>query len=288
VVPVAPPVAAGVPVGFLDPAAAWAAPAGGPLRAHLAARVSVRFDDAKAAVDEVDEFEAVYALDDGLDLERERVVDFDDRDFLATPPAGATYVLPRARIAESGFFREAERAIARRVTQHEVLELRRNAKLKLVSRPGETDEQFALRADEAAQRAADAEAAKLRDRLESALAQAQGRVEELTFEERTRQTEELAAGAGAVLGALFGGRRRTRSIAGALGRSARAGQRRRTAETKVTQVQDDLFELETEIAEQLQAIDAKWRAIAREIDTVGIRPEQADVHVERLTLVWAA
>jgi ElaB/YqjD/DUF883 family membrane-anchored ribosome-binding protein len=176
-----------------------------------------------------------------------------------------------------------------------VLELRRNAKLKLVSRPGETDEQFAQRADEAAQRAADAEAAKLRDRLEArkdrlegALAQAQGRVEELTFEERTRQTEELAAGAGAVLGALFGGRRRTRSIAGALGRSARAGQRRRTAEAKVTRVQDDLFELETEIAEQLQAIDAKWRAIAREIDTVGIRPEQADVHVERLTLVWAA
>ena len=93
-----------------------------------------------------------------------------------------------------------------------------------------------------------------------------------TFDERSPQAHELAAGAGAVLGALFGGRRRTRSIAGALGRTAKAGQRRRTAEAKAASVRDDLFELEQELAEELQAIDAKWRAIAAEIDTVGDPP----------------
>ena len=85
--PVAPPVAAGIQVAYLDVAAPWAArlnaaAGGGRLRAYLAARVSIRFDDAKAAVDAREEYEALYGpLDEGLDLERETVVDFDDRDF---------------------------------------------------------------------------------------------------------------------------------------------------------------------------------------------------------------
>ena len=304
--PVAPPVAAGVQVCYLDLAAPWAAQLnaavnGGQLRAYLAARVSVRFDDTKAAIDEVDEYEALYGpLDEGLDLERETVVDFDDRDFGATAPDSAHYVLPKAPIDEGSFFHSAQRDIARRVAGRQALDLHRNAKLKLTSRPGETLEAFAQRCDEAAQAAADAETAKIRDRLEArqdrleaAMAQAQRRVEELSLDERTRQANEMAAGAGAILGALFGGRRRTRSIAGALGgaasrrgMSARAAERRRTAEAKVSQVRDDLQEIEQQILDEVQEIDATWRAVAAATDTVAIRPEAADVGVERLTLVW--
>ena len=304
--PVAPPVAAGVPVAYLDVAAPWAgrvdaAASSGRLRAYLAARVSIGFDDAKAAVDERQEFEALYGpLDEGLDLERETVVDFDDRDFGAAAPHPASYVLPAAPVHEAAFFRDTERAITRRLVARQALTLQRNAKLKLTSRPGETPEAFARRCDEAAQAAADAEAAKIRDRLEArrdrleaALAQAQRRVEELSLDERTRQANELAAGAGAILGALLGGRRRTRSIAGALGGAAsrrgastRAAERRRTAEAKVAQVHDDLLEVEQEILDEVREIDARWREAAAATDTVAIRPESADVGVQRLTLVW--
>ena len=304
--PVAPSVAAGVPVAYLDVAAPWAARLdaaanGARLRAYLAARVSIRFDDAKAALDEREEYEALYGpLDEGLDLDRETVVDFDDRDFVAAAPDPAGYVIPAVPIDQSSFFRAAERDIARRLAARQALELHRNAKLKLTSRPGETPEEFAQRCDEAAQAAADAEAAKIRDRLEArqdrleaALAQAQRRVQELSLDERTRETHELAAGAGAILGALLGGRRRTRSIAGALGgtasrrgTAARAAERRRTAEAKAAQVEDDLQEIEQQIVEEVQEIDAKWREVATTIDAVSIRPEAADVGVERLTLVW--
>jgi uncharacterized protein DUF87 len=304
--PVAPPVAPGVTVAYLDLAAPWAAQVhaaanGGRLRAYLAARVRVRFDDAKAAVDEHEEFEALYGpLDEGLDLARETVVDFDDRDFVPTAPSPAHYVLPTAPVAEASFFRSAEGDIKRRLVATQALELHRNAKLKLVSRPGETPEQFRQRCDEAAQTAADAETAKLRDkleakqdRLEAALHQAQRRVEELSTDERTRQANELAAGAGAVLGALLGGRRRTRSIASAIGaaasrrgQAARTAERRRTAEQKVARVHDDLAEIEQEILDAVQEIDTKWREVAAGIDTVAIRPESTDVTVEQLTLVW--
>ena len=56
-----------------------------------------------------------------------------------------------------------------------------------------------------------------KDRLENALELAQRRVEELDTQTKSRQANELIAGAGAVLGALFGGKRSARSITSAVG-----------------------------------------------------------------------
>jgi hypothetical protein len=303
--PVAPPVASGVPVVYLDPGAPWAAevaatPGGQRLRAFLAARVGVRFDDTAAKVDERQEYEALYPLDGGLELDSSHVVDYDDRDFGSAAPAGATYVLPSAPIGEASFFRDAGRDITRRLADTQVLEIERNAKLKLVSRPGESAEEFAARCDQAAQAAADAEAAKIKqkletqqDKLERALELAQRRLEEVTTDQRSRQASELVAGAGAILGAFLGGRRSTRSIAGSIGSaasrrgmSARAGERKQTAETKVARAQDDLVEIEQRILDEVQAIDEKWKSAAVEIETLSIRPEATDVRVEQLALVW--
>ncbi len=303
---VAPPVAAGVPVLYLDPAAPWAAqvgavPGGQRLRAFLAARVGVRFDDAAAGVDEQQEYEALYGpLDGGFDPSAAVGVDYDDRDFAAAAPGGAGYVLPGVPLDKDSFFRDAEREIARRLGGAQTLELRRNRALKLVARPGETPEDFAKRCDEAAQAAADTEAAKIkerleakRDRLESALAQAQRRVEELSVDQRSRHASELVAGAGAVLGALLGGRRSARSIASALGTaasrsgmSARTSQRKESAQERAADIQDDLQQLEQEILDEVQAIDERWRQVAAQVDSVSIRPEAADIHLDQLALVW--
>jgi hypothetical protein len=303
---VAPTVADGIPVRFLDPAAPWsaqvgAAPGGTRLQAFLAARVSLRFDDAKAGLDHAEEWEALYGpLDDGLDLDAETPVDYEDRDFGTEPPAGAGYVLPQAPIAEASFFREATRRIQQRQVDGQALEIQRNPSLKLYSRPGETPEQFARRCDEAAQVEADRETAKIRDRLEArkdrledALATAQRRVEEAETSARSHQTTELLAGAGAVLGALLGGRRSTRSIAGSVGSaasrrgvSARAAERKRTAEAKVEQKTDELADLEQELLDEVTEIDARWQERAADIETLSIRPEAADVRVTQLTLLW--
>ena len=178
--------------------------------------------------------------------------------------------------------------------------LQRNRALKLVSRPGESPEDFAVRCDAAAQERADVEAAKIRDRLEAkrdrlsaALAQAQRRVEELDTDTRTRQANELIAGAGAVLGALFGGRRSARSMASAVGGAAsrrgmttRTSERRETAEAKVERTTDDLTDLEQEILDEVAEIDERWRGTADEIDTLTIRLEATDVRVVETRLVW--
>jgi hypothetical protein len=303
---VAPPVAPDVMVAYLDPAAPWAsrvgARAGGAaLRAYVAARIAVRYDDSAAGVDERQEVEALYGpLDDGLDLDAETLVDFDDRDFSVEPAAPAAYVLPAAPVGDASFWRGLERDVRQRLVDGRPLDLLRCRPLRLVSRPGETEDAFGARCVEAAEAAADTEAAKIRDRLEArrdrlerALAEAERRVEQLDTDVRSRQAAEMVAGAGAVLGALLGGRRSVRSIgsavSGAAGRrgvSARTAARRESAEEKVSDRRDELAELEQEILDELAEIDERWRATAAEIERVAIRAEATDVHVLELGLVW--
>jgi hypothetical protein len=303
---VAPPVAPGIPVSFLDPAAPWASGIGAVtgssrFRAFLAARVSLRYDDSTAGIDEQEEFEALYGpLDGGIDLASETQVDYDDRDFSAAAPAGAVYVLPTAPVGKDAFFQATAKEIRQRLVDRRPLELQRNRQLELVSRPGETPEDFATRCDAAAQERADAETAKIRDRLEAkrdrldrALAQAQRRVEELQTDTRSRQATELLAGAGAVLGAFLGGKRSTRSMAGALssaasrrGVSVRSAERRETAKAKADATKDDLAELEQELADEISAIDERWKTVADEVDTLSIRLEASDVRVVETRLVW--
>ena len=271
------------------------------LQAFIATRVALRYDDTASALDEQQEFEAVYGpLDGGLDLDSETVVDFDDRDFRADAPAGATYVLPQAPIGEPAFFARAAKDIQAHLVANRALELYRNKTLKLTSRPGESEADFALRCDEAGRARADAEAAKIKDRLETkqerlekALELSRRRVEELDTQTKSRQANELIAGAGAVLGALFGGRRSARSITNAVGsvaskhgQAATASQRRGTAEAKVQQTTDDLQQLEQEILDEVAEIDGKWKTVSEAVETVSIRLEATDVRVTGSRLVW--
>ncbi len=303
---VAPATAPGITVSYLDPAAPWAAQVGATagitrLHAFIATRVAMRYDDTAAGIDEQQEFEALYGpLDGGLDLDAETVVDFDDRDFRPDAPAGATYVLPSAPVAEAKFFAQAGKDVQARLVANRALEIFRNRQLKLSSRPGETEEVFLARCDEAGQAKADEEAVKLSKRLESkrdslrdAIEIAERRVEELDTQTKSRQANELISGAGAVLGALFGGKRSARSITNAVGsvaskhgQSATSSERRSTAEAKVQQKQDELTAVEQEILDTVTESNDKWKAVADTIETVSIRLEATDVRVTAVRLVW--
>ena len=211
-----------------------------------------------------------------------------------------TYVLPAAPIAEPRFFTQASKDVQARLVANRALEIFRNKELKLSSRPGETQEAFLARCDEAGQARADEETAKLtkrleakKDRLENALEIAKRRVEELDTQTKSRQANELITGAGAVLGALFGGKRSARSIANAVGsvasrhgQAATSSERRETAEAKVQQTTDDLTQLEQEILDEVTAIDDKWKTVAEAVETVSIRLEATDVRVTDVRLVW--
>ncbi|MFN8639105.1 MAG: hypothetical protein U0360_06525 [Dehalococcoidia bacterium] len=179
-----------------------------------------------------------------------------------------------------------------------------NRELKLYARAGESPEDFAKRCDEAAQAAADAESAKLRTRYDSkiehvrdAIDKAQDRVEVLQTDTSTRRTSEILSMAGDILGAFLGGRRTTRSMATSAGRilkgassrrgeSARTAERLDTAKGEIGEHQEDLEDLEHELATELQEINDRWEATGRNIETLEVPLERSDVTVQEVALVW--
>ncbi|MGE3413646.1 MAG: DUF87 domain-containing protein [Dehalococcoidia bacterium] len=306
---VRPEVAPGIPTYYVDPAAPWLETIGGRPGSRLApaivARVHLRFDDTALALDHADEWEAVlFPLGERVDVATAHHVDYDARDLRVDAPSSASYAITRAPIAQSTFFRAVERDLRDLVTREQRLEIPFNRKLKLAARVGESAEDFARRCDDAAQTAADAEAAKLRDRYDAkadrvraAIERAEDRVEVLKTDTSTRRTSEVLGAAGDLLGSFLGGRRTTRSMAAGAsrvlrgatsrrGQSARTSQRLGVAESQLAEREQDLEELEADLADELAEINDRWEEIGQDIEIVSVPLEKTDVSVQEVALAW--
>src|SRR5262245_20473705 len=301
-----PPVGDGVPVRWLDPAAAWAAqvgavPGGTRLAPALVTRVALLYDDDKLGVRETEEWEAVvFPLGQTVDPSAALSVDYDDRDLRTEPPAGASYALTDAPLDRAAYFGGAEKALVDHLYRSRTHQVLRNRELKLAARAGETADEFATRCRAAADAGADDAQAALRDRYEARIARAQDavgaardRIAEAEAAQSTRRTGELAAGAGSLLGAMLGGRRSARTIARDLGRAVtgrsrtdQAARRVETAENRAQDRQDALADLEADVAEELTAIDDECAATADDVEPVDGPLEKSDIRVTARFLVW--
>ncbi len=302
---VAPNIPDSVPVRYAVAAAPWLESVGGDasgsrLRATLAARVNMLFDETKADLRHQEEWEAIIPLTgDRLDLDAAIAVDFDDRDFTPDPPPGAVYILPPFELSASDV-RSASAGLRDKLKSDETLELWHNAELGLWSRPGEVSEEFEQRCRAAADDEADKAAAGVRDkleqkrdRIEAALAKAEDRVAELEVQADGRRSSQLVDIGASVLGGLLGGRSRTRSLASAARRmssgsrmKASAEARLETATNRVAEKVEDLEELEFELQQAVIEIDDEWRTKAEAIESAHIPLERTDTTVEDLMVVW--
>ena len=303
---VAPDVADGVEVAFLDPAAPWAADVGavaGGTRMvpALAARLRLLFDDTAADLRHEAEWEAVLAplgLDaDGADFV---AVDYDDRDLRSEPPADAAYVLPEAKIHTKTFFRSVNSTLKDHVYRAEQVVLYRNPELKLFSRVDETEDEFRARCRRAAEDHADAEADELRaslarkeDRIRAAIAKAEDRVRELESDSSDRKRNEILSGAVDVIGGLLGGRKNSRSILGGIRRatgkrrmSSNAEQRLESAKNRLDEKVDELEDLAEELQDALEDGQDDWDEKAEMIESHEVGLEKSDIAVDDVVLVW--
>ncbi len=300
--PVAPEVAAGVPVFFLDPAAPWAeeveAVAGSTKFAPgLVARVHMVFDDQYADVNHDEVWEAVfYPLADTFDPATAHAVDYDARDFRSEAPAGATYVLTDAPIKNKTFFSKAAKELQAFLHRNRTVQVWKNPELKLYSRIGESEDAFLERCRAAAEDRADEEVAKLKDRyqkkirsVESQLRRAENRVRELNADVSERKQQEMLGGAGDLLKVFLGGRGRSSTLSRTAGRRSqtrRTQERLRTAEDKYNEYVERLDELEDELADEFREITAKWQDKATAIEPVEIGLEKTDISIDELGLLW--
>ena len=301
--PIQPSIADGIRVTWLDPSAPWASQVGvgddaTRLEAGLASTVRMVFDEAKADLRHEVEWEVVwFPLGATVRAEQATPVDFDTRDFRDSAPDGAVYALPEAKLDQKSFYTGVERDLRDRLHRTLQMTLHRNVALKLYSRAGESEEAFRARCVAAAEDAADAEAAKLRDRYASKIEtardqaeRAERRLRELDVDVSSRRQQELVSGAGTLIGMFLGGRRSTRSlssIASKRSQTRRTEERRRSAEARLADEQEDIVELEDQLASDLEEIWTKWRDVAGEIEPLEVGLEKNDIDVSSLRVFWA-
>ncbi|HSK18148.1 MAG TPA: DUF87 domain-containing protein [Longimicrobiales bacterium] len=301
-VTIPPDVASGVPVRYLDAAVPWAteigAHPGSPhLEAAIAARVHLRYDDTAAGVDHTETWECIlFPLTDPARPEDARVVDYDERDLRADPPPHAAWALPQAPIDKATYFRTFGRQLEDYLHRTRTTDVLANGELKLYSRVGESREEFIARCRTEGAARADADAAKLRDRVQTKLDRlekqqrtAEDRVRELTVDSKQRVQQEIVAGAGQLLSMFLGGRRNVRALSGVASRrgiTRRTQERLDTAQGRVEDVAEEMKSLEAELADELVELQEKWDACAENIETRTIPLEKNDIHVAEVVLLW--
>ncbi len=299
---VTPEIAPRIPAYHLDSAAPWAGEVGASptSRRHeagIVARVHLTYDDQYADVNHDEEWEAIFfPLSDRFDASTARAVDYDDRDFRAGGPADATYVLPMAPLDKASYFTSVSTDLKNYLLRNRSVEVFKNPELKIYSRVGETRESFAERCRAAAEDAADAAIAKLKDRYETRIKRvkdqllaAERRVRELESDVQGRRQGELLSGAGDLLSVFLGGRRRSGGISRAARRrseTARTQERLRTAEQTMGDKYSELEAIEDELTKDVLEITDKWDDVAGKLETVEIGLEKTDIVVDEVAVVW--
>ncbi len=301
--PVAPKAAESVPVRYLDPATPWAAqvgavPNGTQLVAAAVARVSMVFDDDKAGLRDVQEWEAVLCpLPGSPDPSTAVAVDYDERNLVPTPPPNAHYVLTDAPIGTKSYWTALQRNLVDQLVRTRTMQIQRNPKLRLYSRVGETPEQFAQRCSEAADAFADQKLATVRDKYapryekaRAALAAAQDKVEVQAAQAKAARNDGMFGAVGDLLGGFLGGktsvRSMTRSMSRSQGRASTADKRLESASNRADEKQDALADLEQEFEADLAEVHAEADAAAAAIETLQVPLEKTDVKVVDIALVW--
>ncbi len=302
---VAPTFPESLPVRYVTAAAPWLeqldlGPAGDRLQAAVAARVQLLFDETKADLRHDEEWEAVVPLTgDRIDVDAAINVDFDDRDFTPDPPPNPIYILPPFEIGASDV-RSLGADLKNKLAAGETYQLFVNPELKLYSRPGESQEAFATRCRDAADEAMDAEVSKIRDKLErkrdsleTALAKAEDRMEELEVQAEGRRNAQLIDIGASVLGGILGGRSRTRGLASAARRMSSSSRQKASSEARLDSARnrvaekiEDIEELEVELADAVLDIESEWLTKSQVIEPFEVPLERTDISVDDLMLVW--
>ena len=297
----APSAAPGTQVFYLDPAAPWAAKVGAvpgstTLKPVVAATVNLLYDEAPAKIEHREVFEAILTMP-GEPLTDQNVVavDHDPRDFTATAPGSAQFNVPEQAMRKASFWTKMRTDLTEYLVASRRIHIWKNPGLKLYSRVGELESDFRARSIMAANEEADRAIASLRDKyrvriegVRDELAVADRRVAELDADIEAQRQEEVVSGAGDLLGAILGGRRRN-TISRAASRRTQTRQtearRDKAAGAKANKLAD-LADLEADLADEVVAITSKWDDIASLVEQVEIPLEKVDVKVAEMKLVW--
>ena len=218
-----------------------------------------------------------------------------------SPSAGATFApLPRAA-GQAGSAKKWSAAFVDSIYRGEGVQLLECKRLRLVSKPNESERDFRIRIAESSRADRDAKVDKLRDQYASKLATLEDRVrraEQAVAREKDqassqRMSAAMSAGA-SILGAFLGRKvSRTamndaaRSMRG-IDRAAKQGRDVDRAEDSLDVLRERRAELERELAADVAALEAKLDPLTEPLTRVSLKPRKSDIEVTSLQILWRA
>lgn len=192
-------------------------------------------------------------------------------------------------------YKQVEKDFAEHIYRNERVEVFYCPLFKSYSQLGESEGTFRGRLATQAREVRDEAIAKLRDKYEAKVKTKEGQLDRaentLAKEEAEASSATWDIGAkvlGGLLGGLLGSRRRSTSSS-TIGSAGRAYKQRRDvkiAERKIQQLEEDIDELETELAEEIGELELEFDPATVKLETEVIKPYKKDIDVTTVALVW--
>jgi hypothetical protein len=277
------------------------APGGSRLRYRpaLLGRASVRYHDAKLAVDTTATVVRRAAVDPASPWAEAEPARWPLDELAEAPEDGASFA-PLPSGVTAAWWAGVRGAFADAIQRREQLSLLRSPALGAASTPDEDERAFRVRLGQVARERRDAACDLLRRKHAPRIAALRERLRraEIARERESAQVARADLGTAVslgatILGALFG---RKAFGVGGIGRaagSARAGGRSleeradvARAEREIAHWRQELADLERDGAADLEALRASLDALTLPLETTVLRPRRGDVAVDLVALVW--
>jgi hypothetical protein len=269
----------------------------GALSPALVGVVKAHYAQSKASIDVWQELHVVAPLHPGSAgdfWEQGEPVAPESLSAVATQAAPGTSftLLPTALNAKA--VGKLEAGLESWVLRSAVLKLSTVSEYDLVSKPGEAPAEFGARVALAHREARDAQVAKLKAKYQPKLSALEAKLqtaEQRVAKERAQATAATADSAisigASVLGALFGGGKKSITKVASAARSVSRTVEQRGDATRATGAVEQLTtqhqELESELAAEVAALQA---TAPPPIETLELKPKKADITVTRIALLW--
>ena len=262
----------------------------------------VRFTDRTRRIDEAQEVGFLVqprALGPIIRWENGEPIAIDMNELQNQPEPGAVFGTVPTQLNSAAEIKAAAKDFSDHLYREQALNLRYVPALGLYAQPGESERDFAVRAQQVARENRDAEVQKLRrkyetqfNRLQDRLAREESGLADDQAQYDARKREELVSAGETVIGMLgiFGQRRRSSTAI-----SRAATKRRLTSsaqadikesQAQIARLEKDIEDMRREVELEAQATGSKWASVADKIETYPIRPARGAVQVELVALAW--
>ncbi|MGB1260805.1 MAG: ATP-binding protein, partial [Akkermansiaceae bacterium] len=192
-------------------------------------------------------------------------------------------------------YKQVEKDFADFIYREERIQILACPAFKLYSKIGESEGAFRTRIAHDAREQRDELVEKLRDKYEAKIKTKEGQLaraeNSLAKEEAESSTAFWDVGAkviSGVLGGLLGGRRRS-SSSSTVSSAGRAYKQRRDvsiAKDKIKDIEKLIAELEAELVEEINEIEADLDPATIKLETESIKPYKKDIEIQAAALLW--